>query len=219
MLDPANPEAIAAAEAFRDIVFIEERHLYFDQDNRWLPGVTMILEKTGQMDYSFLSPPVRDAALKRGRDVHELTKEYDLGTLDLSTVNPAYRLYLDAYCRFRRDYVFVPDLIEQIVVNRQYHFAGRLDRTGRLRDGTEIILDIKTGEAPEAVPLQLAAYASCLEHPRSRRRRCVELRDTGRYKVLSFETSDYLRDFTDFLAARQLFRRFAKRPQREVGKL
>ena len=75
-----------------------------------------------------------------------------------------------------------------------------------MRDGTEIILDIKTGEAPAAVAVQLAAYAACLPHPRARRRRCVELHADGGYRVIAYETRDYQRDFDTFLTALETFK-------------
>jgi hypothetical protein len=100
----------------------------------------------------------------------------------------------------------VPRLIEQPVYHPVHRYAGRIDRVGRIRDGTEIILDLKTGIAPAATRLQLVAYTSCWQHPRTRLRRCVELHADATYKVIPYETSDYQRDFNEFLAALETFR-------------
>jgi hypothetical protein len=75
-----------------------------------------------------------------------------------------------------------------------------------VRDGSEFLVDIKTGVAPAAVAIQLAAYSGCLPSRRSRLRRCVELHQNGTYKVIPYQTSDYQRDFSEFLAALETFR-------------
>jgi hypothetical protein len=171
-----------------------------------LPSVTQVLEGAGLIDYSFLGER-RDEYLERGRAVHLATRDDDEGHLADSSVPPEILAYVEGWRAFRRDYGFVPRLIEHRVSNEQYAYAGTFDRAGRIRDGTAILLDIKSGAAPAAVRYQLAAYAACLPHPRSRRRRCVELHQNGSYRVIPFETRHYQRDFDAFIAALEEFRR------------
>ena len=100
----------------------------------------------------------------------------------------------------------MPQLIEHRVFNEAYRYAGCLDRVGSVPDGSEFLVDIKTGQVPAAVAVQLAAYAACLPHPRAFRRCCVELDADGGYRVIGFETRDYQRDFDTFLTALEEFR-------------
>jgi len=179
--------------------FDETGHRYY-LNGTPVPSVTRVLEYTGLVNYGFLGER-RDEYLERGRIVHLATRNDDEGGLAQSSVPVELRGYLQAWRAFRSDYAFVPILIEHRVFHAEHGFAGTLDRTGRIGDGTEIILDIKSGLAPAAVGLQLAAYASCLAHPRARRRRCVELHQDGTYKVIPHETSDYQRDLNTFLEA------------------
>lgn len=170
-----------------------------------VPSVTTVLAAAGLIDYSFLGDR-REEYLERGRAVHLATQCYDEGSLTESGMPIELRGFLDAWRMFRKDFAFVPVLIEHRVFHAEYQYAGTLDRTGRIGDGTEIIADLKSGAAPPAVRYQLAAYAACLPHPRTRRRRCVELHADGSYRVIAFETSDYLRDFNVFVAALETFR-------------
>jgi hypothetical protein len=170
-----------------------------------LPHVTRVLEHAGLVDYRFLGAN-REVYLERGRLVHQATADYDQGCLVESSVPPEILGYLGAWRAFRRDYGFVPSLIEYRVCHRQLSYAGTLDRVGRIGDGTELLIDIKSGVAPSAVSVQLAAYAACLPHPRARLRRCVELHGDGTYRVIPYETSAYQRDFNAFLAALETFR-------------
>jgi hypothetical protein len=192
-------------EPARQLVFNQATHRY-TLGGVWLPNVTRVLSAVGLLNYDFLPDALRDECLRRGRAVHEVTRHEDEGNLAEGSVPPEIREYVEAWRRFRQDYDFQPNLIEHKVCNPQYGYAGCLDRTGRTRDNTEVILDLKTGAAPAAVRFQLAAYSACLAHPRTRQRWCVELHDTGSYRVIPFETSDYQRDFNEFLAALATFR-------------
>jgi hypothetical protein len=186
------------------LTFDEPSHHYF-LAGQPVPNVTTILEAAGLIDYSFLGAR-RELYLARGKAVHEATHRDDNHDLEDGSVSGEILAYVQAWRAFRADYGFVPRLIEHRVYNPQYGYAGTLDRVGSMRDGTDIILDIKTGQAPHAVRYQLAAYAACLPHPRTRRRRCVELHQDGTYKVIPYQTSDYQRDFNEFAAALETFR-------------
>jgi hypothetical protein len=192
--EPSNPQ----------LVFDAAAHRYY-LAGVCLPGVTAVLESAGLIDYRFLGDR-REQYLERGRAVHIATHYDDNHDLAEESLSAEILPYLEAWRSFRQDYGFVPQLIEHRVCNPQYGYAGTLDRVGSIRDGTGIILDIKTGHAPDAVRYQLAAYNACLPHPRTRQRRCVELHQDGTYKVIPYETSDYQRDFNEFLAALEIYR-------------
>lgn len=199
----------AIAEQLADLLFDEQFHLY-TLDGKPVPGVTRVLEFTGLMDYSFLSGERRSYYLERGRRVHNATHADDEGRLDEAGESDEIMGYVEGWRAFRRDYGFTPNRIEQRVCSRRHRFAGTLDRTGAVRDGSEIILDIKSGVMPDATRYQLAAYASCLPSPRTRRRRCVEVHRDGTYRVIGFDTADYQRDFDTFRLALQLFHRMGE---------
>ena len=196
---------VAIDEQLADLIFDEAAHLY-TLAGKLVPGVTRVLEATGLIDYSFLGVK-RFYYLERGRKVHKATHEDDEGRLIESEWTDEILGYVDGWRQFRRDYGFFPNRIEQRVCHRRLGYAGTLDRTGVVREGGELIVDIKSGIAPQAVRVQLAAYAACLPHPRTRRRRCVEVHANGTYRVIGFDTADYQRDFDTFRMALQLYNR------------
>ena len=186
------------------LTFDATAHQYF-LNGVLLPSVTRVLEAAGRLlNYAFLGE--RELYLERGRLVHLVTQQDDEGCLAAETVDEEISGYIEAWRRFKRDYSFTPHSIERKVFHPQLKFAGTLDRTGSVRDGTEVIIDIKSGMAPDAVAIQLAAYASCLPHPRVWRRRCVELHADRTYRVIPYETRDYLSDFQAFAAALARFK-------------
>jgi hypothetical protein len=187
------------------LVFDQTAHRY-TLDGVQLPSVTHVLSAVGLLNYDFLPTTLREEYLARGRAVHQATHDDDLGQLCESAVDPEIWNYLLAWRGFRQDYAFVPHLLEHPVCHPRYQFAGRLDRVGKVRDGSEFLVDIKTGVAPAAVAIQLSAYAACLRHPRSRLRRCVELHSDSTYRVIPFETTDFQRDFDTFVRALETFR-------------
>ena len=178
-----------------DLEFDEAAHLYF-LNGVHMPSVTQILEGAGLIDYSFLGAR-RELYLARGKAVHKASHEDDDQDLSADWSDEILG-YLEGWRAFRHDFGFVPRLIEHRVCSPAHGYAGTLDRVGRIRDGTEIIADIKSGVAPTAVRYQLAAYAACLPNPRTLNRRCVELHADGSYRVIAFETRDYQRDFETF---------------------
>jgi hypothetical protein len=186
------------------LAFDESRHLYY-LNGAPVPSVTAVLEDAGLIDYGFLGAR-RELYLARGQAVHLATADDDHGSLAEDSVPPEIAEYLEAWRAFKRTYCFRPMLIEHRVSNPLYVYAGTLDRVGSIRDGTEILVDIKTGVAPAWTAVQLAAYAACLPHPRTRRRRCVELHRNGTYKVIPYETSHYQRDLDTFARALETFR-------------
>jgi hypothetical protein len=186
--------------------FDPARHHYF-LNGRRIPGVTEVLTYGGLLDYDFLSREHRAACLARGQAVHRLTQLNDEDRLVESNVPPELAGYLESWRRFRLDYQFRPTLIERRVYNRQFNFAGCLDRTGQIRGGAQVLLDLKTNTAPDAVPIQLSAYGSTLAHPRAWHRWCVQLCGNGRYKVTAFKLCDFQRDFDAFLAMLAAYRR------------
>jgi hypothetical protein len=97
-------------------------------------------------------------------------------------------------------------LIEHKVFHPLFKYAGTLYRVGRIRNGGEWLVDIKTGEAPHAARYQTADYAACLPHPRTYARRCVELRSDVSYRVIAYGASDYWSDFTVFTGALRAFK-------------
>jgi hypothetical protein len=186
------------------LVFDEIGHCYY-LNGTPVPSVTGVLGGAGVIDYGFLGAR-RELYLARGQAVHLAARYDDDGDLAASSLPPEIVEYLEAWRAFKRAYCFRPMLIEHRVSNPQYGYAGTLDRAGSIRDGTEILVDIKTGVAPAWTAVQLAAYAACLPHPRTRRRRCVELHRDGTYRVIPYETSDYQRDFDTFARALETFR-------------
>jgi hypothetical protein len=184
--------------------FDEAAHRYY-LDGVYLPSVTTVLAAAGLIDYSFLGDR-REQYLVRGRAVHLATQRDDEGCLVEESLDAEIPGYLQAWRSFRRDFGFIPQFIEHRVCNPRYGYAGTLDRTGVIRDGSEFILDIKTGEAPYATRYQVSAYSACLPHPRARLRRSVELHQDGRYRVIAYQTSSYSSDLNVFLAALELFK-------------
>jgi hypothetical protein len=196
---------MTVAEQLADLIFDPDAHLY-TLDGKPVPGVTRVLEATGMINYDFLGAR-RSYYLERGRKVHQATHADDEGRLDETGESEEVMGYVAGWRSFRRDYGFVPNRIEQRVCSRRLGYAGTLDRTGYVRHGHELILDIKSGIAPPAVRYQLAAYAACLPHPRARRRQCVEVHADGTYRVIAFETGTYQRDFDTFRLALDLYNR------------
>lgn len=154
------------------LTFVDGR-FYTDVDGQYYPSATTILEaypKPYQLmqwmkDVGNKADEIRDAAGRRGSNVHQLTEDYDHG-MECSLLDengkPKYSLeewaMFERYVDFCKNYNPHNLLIEQTFVNGKLGFAGTLDRICIIEDKT-YVLDIKTSNGIyNSYWLQLAAY-------------------------------------------------------------
>lgn len=103
----------------------------------------------------------RDAAAKRGTEVHRLAERLQAG--EEIEVPPELVGHVDSYLQFREDWQPADEIIEGVVVNRKWRYMGTFDSIATLEGfpgGDRVLYDIKTsrsGVFPETA-LQLAAY-------------------------------------------------------------
>jgi hypothetical protein len=135
------------------LTFDEEQHEY-RLDDVVIPSVTQVLKSAGIVDDRWFTEWARD----RGSAAHKMLQFYDEGDLDMSSVDPRLRPYLDGYLNFLNETRFKPNHIELPVVSLLYGYAGTLDRQGVMNGGNLAIIDIKTGKPSRATQLQLTAY-------------------------------------------------------------
>jgi hypothetical protein len=206
------------------LTFDEDVHRYV-LDGEPVPSVTQILTRSGLIDFSAIPPFVRDAALERGRKVHQAIHYYNERDLDVARFEadfPLYGPYLRAWMSFCDQRRFVPVLNEARVASRRHQVAGTLDCLGVL-DGSAVLLDFKTGRpADVACDLQTAAYlALALEMGNSQdadddalrgfvgrypviRRCAVQLRRDATFRVESYVSPTDFRDFLTLVAAQRI---------------
>lgn len=117
-------------------------------------SVTQVLKHAGHVDETWYTPAHAD----RGTYVHLACTYYDQGILDWSSLDPQLKGYVDAWVKFRRAMPVNFEIIEEPFWNEQYGFAGTIDRAWKQGSDT-IICDIKTGQFPEWLSLQLGGYS------------------------------------------------------------
>jgi hypothetical protein len=159
-------------------IYTDENHLY-TLDGRPLSSTTGILKAEGFIDTTWYNEDART----RGSYVHLTCHLYDKGTLDIDTLDDALRPYLDAYIRFKAETGF--EVVESEVphYHPQYLYAGTPDKAGTM-EGTDTLIDLKTGVIQSWTALQLASYE--LFYDRPMKRFGVQLTDEGKYKMVPF---------------------------------
>ena len=180
-------------------------HTYY-ADGQEVPGVTNTLKEARIVDYSMIPQDVLQAAALRGTLVHRALHWWVLGTLDMSSVDPAIAGYVAAGIRFHEESRFVTANAEQLVYDPVHHYCGTFDLDGTI--GDELwLFDYKTGIILPGHGLQLAAYLNCRRSPRRYRYAALQLKADGNYQVHEAGRSGILRhcnfqrDLSIFLAA------------------
>jgi len=185
------------------------------------PSVTTVLGWALPRDF-----PCDDYYLRRGSYVHkaadilarglELDEEhssYALGLKDhrrpLSrngdteswlTLVREYKVWLD-YWRATHPPFFVELISSEYEVRDETEMnVGHPDQLWRLADGSEAVIDLKTGTAPKSTALQTAAYDLARPIPERRRRFALQLRHDAPAKLIE------CRDSRDYNAFRLLVR-------------
>lgn len=192
---------VIAAPEFR---FEADTHSYFLGAKR-LPSITQLLD-LGQIVSG--AAYFTEASRNRGTEVHRLCQDYDLGALDITTLESPFRGYACGYVAACQ--ALKPEWDEDGIEVADHHpdlgFAGRIDRTG-LVFGRRTVCEIKSAVKAKHHPTQTALQAILKAYwwklpPEMVQRLCVYVKHTGRWAV---ETHDDPRDFD---VARRLIREF-----------
>lgn len=173
-------------------------HTYSDSRGE-VPGITRLLTLAGKIDDEWYTEESSD----RGRKVHKLTAEYDLGVIvdeDLPNLVSAYKGYLLGHVEVMQ--IVRPNWvhIEQAMYHRRLRFGGTPDRGGTVYQAAAV-WEVKSGLPTKAHPLQTALQALLLAEecglpPELVQRYCCYLKADGHYKV---EGHGNKRDFVQVL--------------------
>lgn len=163
---------------------------------RWI-SVTEILELAGLVDYGHVAPGVLEVARVRGAAVHEWLELLDLGHIETGAY-PGDEIvgYVEAYRAFLDESKFEAMVVEGVVRNPAYCYAGTIDRGGLL-NGKLALIDLKAvAQVVPATALQTAGYGLCTDEPHERY--SLQLRPDGSYRLHHYADRN---DEHDFLAA------------------
>lgn len=190
------------APAFR---FDPEAHEYRDAaSGRVYAHITGLLAAGGHIDDRWYT----EESSERGKHVHTLTAEYDLGALvDPRSCTSAYKGYLLGHVAAM---ACVPHAFLEVEVPRVHprlRFAGRPDRVGRLY-GLGGVLEVKSGAVEESHEIQTALQAILSADelglpPDAMTRWALYLREDGRFTLREH------RNGRDFARACELIRKYA----------
>ena len=191
------------------IFFDPHRHVYTTLAGEVLPSNTEILEGMGFVNYSFVAPDKLAAAAEIGSDVASATALLDRGRPWKAQFSHVAG-WVAGWQKFKKDFKFKPELIEEPLFDPYYMVATTPDRHGESIHGN-ITAQIKTSVGvSDWVGLQLAFEERCIAIAKgdppivtsSDRRFAIELRPNGTYKPTRFP-SEF--DIRVFLAAATVF--------------
>jgi len=155
--------------------FDPEEHR-FTAEGRPVPSVTGVLKDLGFIDTRWYNDEARD----RGTYVHAACTFIDEERLNWKKVPEQYQGYLKAYIAWKDYTKFRIQSNEVLVSNREFWYAGWVDKVGILwRHKT--IIDLKTGGEADWHKLQSAAYGLCF--PRKPQRYTLYLKEDGKYSM------------------------------------
>ncbi len=166
-------------------------HAYYDENGKWVPSATQVLNLVGLSDYSRVKPEVLEAKRAIGHEAHALCAEFDINDfVDPSWASDAAAPYLKAYLKFREERRFVPDKTKvekpMIAVIHGMPVGVTPDAPGTL-DGYAAILERKCVEASQsswAVQTALQEMAIYGTNFCGRAQRfALQLKKNGTYKI------------------------------------
>jgi hypothetical protein len=168
------------------ITFDPATHAY-QIDGQTVPSVTTILKDMGFVDTSFFT----DYARERGSLVHRIIHWHVTGELDEATIDDSFRGYFNAWLAFEKDTGFVSVETEKPLGSILHRFCGTPDHIGML-NGSQAIIDCKTGAIYPHVGLQLAGY-EILRNEGIKdggmlrcKRLALQLKEDGKYSLKPF---------------------------------
>ena len=154
-----------------------------------VPSVTQVLNRAGLVDDSFYTA---DGA-QRGTFVHEACELFDKNLLDFDRLDPALEGYVEAWQSFRKLMPVKFDVIEEPFWSEEHGFGGTIDRAHG-----DIVGDIKTGQFPAWLALQLGGYS--ILRPASSAWG-VQLKSNGKFSMKTIGPYELAMARRQFLAA------------------
>jgi hypothetical protein len=159
------------------------------------------MASVGLVDYS--GPWFSDEAKQRGSSLHAWCKQINAGTIEWDTIPPDRLAEVEAYANWRELSNFTALGYEEPLYHPTRHFCGTYDIWGKLGDGSEVVIDIKRGDASWATGVQLCGYAYLLDaagfgHATLFKRYALHSLSGGRAKPKEFTDRTH---FDTFLAA------------------
>jgi len=166
------------------LIKLNENHEYVE-DGKSYPSVTQILKRCGLIDTTWFS----NESAQRGTYIHEVLALID-GNTPLMVIDIPVDIegYVDAYLKFKKEVDFKIQDIEKHHINKEMGFAGTPDRTGNL-NGSEVIIDIKTGVKQKWHGVQLSGYKVLIDG--NRLLYGLYLGKNGKYKLEQYNDRDY----------------------------
>src|SRR5574337_183622 len=180
-------------------LFNEADHSYRTDGVLLVPSVTGIIKECRSASYDQIRQDILENRRNLGAHVHTCTQYQDTGVRDESKVHAKAVPYLKAWEKFKREGRFIPQLIEEHVVEAisGMPLGGTPDRVGKL-EGILCAVDIKISRQRERWwGVQTAGYAVLcagggLEVGKRTRRRVVQLSDDETYHIWNFnDPSDF----------------------------
>jgi hypothetical protein len=99
----------------------------------------------------------------RGSYAHEAIRLHEEGDLDIDSLDPQLRPYLDAWLNFKADTNWLTAGGEKCYAHSVYGFKGKPDVYGLLHGNLDLI-DLKMGVPASWHTVQLSAYQELLRH-------------------------------------------------------
>lgn len=188
-----------------EIFFDEEPHTYTYRGKRY-ESVTQVIRLAGLGDdFSHVPQDRMEYAQRRGRMVHLATQYIDEdGKVDMDTVHPTIRGYVEAYMLFRSDRPMKVIEVEKKMVDPGLGLAGTPDLICFM-GGRRSVIDKKTSQhMSKSMGLQTVGYQLLWNalHPTQPvyERYGLRLEKTGKYKLVHHQDPD---DVPAFVAALQ----------------
>lgn len=169
-----------------------EKHEYHVGKQKLL-SITDCLKSAGVMDIRFAS----DFDLWVGTATHRAIELYNKGTLDMDSLDSDLKPRLDAWIEFLKLTGFKTKESEKSVYNFNLQVAGTLDVWGEFPNGTEGIVEIKSGNIGKWTALQTAGQDLLLGGNKRRLRFGLKIPKVGKAVVTPHTNPD---DYAVFMA-------------------
>lgn len=188
------------------IAFDEATHTY-TVDGKRRPSVSEIIRPLTIDEYEHVPRDQLEAAAAFGTHVHKACHLFNMGRLNVGSVDAAIMPYLAAWQTFLHESGFLVQASELRVYSQEHGYCGTLDNRGlmpRRRVRIPAVVDIKTSATvPRSVGPQTMAYAKALNSA-GIARYCVHLKPDGKFKLIRLEDSS--RDWNTFVSCLNIWR-------------